>query len=125
MSTLFEMRRPGLEGPIVADGCVFPDGRTVLAWRGEHASVAIYPTPEACYAVHRHGDGDTWLLHSPGSRGARWEMSLDPLHEEAFAGTPAEGVAGRGGERHTVWLAIDAWGNAVGVGPAVIEHAAQ
>ncbi len=108
MTTVFVMRRPGFKGPIVADGAVFPDGRTVLAWRGEHASVAVYPTPEACHLVHHHED--TWMRSVPEG----WEMSMDPWHAEAFEGTPGEGVVGSGGKRQAAWLALDGWGNAVG-----------
>lgn len=118
MTTTFDMRRPGRDGPIVADGCVFPDGRCVLAWRGEHASVAVYPSPESVMAIHHHDD--TWLLSSEG-----WDMSLDPWHAEAFEGTPAEGTLGSDGKRRAVWMALDAWGNAIGTGPGVTEHAAE
>jgi hypothetical protein len=147
MSATFVMRRSGREGPVAADGCVFQDGRTVVAWRGEHASVAVYQSPESMMAVHRHKD--TWILCPEG-----WEMSLDPWHADAFKllvrldGTPADGVvvsARRGpfasahgpglegrprvqhalAARQAVWMVLDAWGNEIGTAPSVREHATE
>jgi hypothetical protein len=119
MTTTFKMHRPGREGPVVADGCVFPDGRTVLAWRGEHASVAVYQNPEACMAVHHHDD--TWLLDD--ERG--WDMSMDPWHADAFEGTPGEGAVKSEGAQMARWLELDGWGNAIGTGPLVRDHAGE
>ena len=114
LPTLFVIRRPNREGPVVADGVVFPDGQTVLAWRGEHRSIVIYPSPETCLAVRHHAT--TWLLSVPEG----WDMSVDPWHADAFKGTPGEGVVGTKGKRRAVWLALDAWGNAIGnAGPVV------
>lgn len=39
---------------------------------------------------------------------------LDPFHDEAFVGTPAEGM-GKKGKRETVWLALDKWGTEIGI----------
>ena len=100
---------------MVADGVVFPDGRTVLAWRGEHRSVAVYPTPEDCLAVHHHDR--TWLLSVKEGH----DMSLDPWHGEAFEGTPAEGVVPSDGKRRAVWLVLDAHGEAIGVAGPVVD----
>lgn len=104
-----------LDLPIVADGCVFPDGSAVLRWRGDHPSTALYPSLRDLYMVHRHGHEATAIV-TP-DRGA--ELSLDPWHAEAFEGTPAEGIAGTTGPRRLVWLKTDWCGNAMGViGPA-------
>ena len=39
----------------VADGCVFPDGVTVLRWRGEDSSTVVWASVEAAERVHGHG----------------------------------------------------------------------
>jgi len=108
---LFEMRRPGFNGAVVAQGCVLDDGRAVLAWAGEHQSMAVYSSLRDLFMVHRHGHEGTWIV-TP-DRGQ--ELSLDPWHADAFTGTPAEGVVGHTGTRALVWLVLDAYGEAIGV----------
>ena len=115
--TQFLIHRPGPDGPVVAEGCVFGDGRTVVAWLGEHKSVAVYQSPEDMLAVHGHDR--TWVKSIPED----WEMSLDPFHGDAFKGTPGEGVIVKDGPRRAMWLPNDAWGQAIGVGPYVTDHA--
>lgn len=39
---------------IVADGCVFPNGKVALAWRGDKPSVIIYDSLADLEAVHGH-----------------------------------------------------------------------
>lgn len=38
----------------VADGVVFGDGTTVLRWRSEHRSTAVYASLEDAVAIHGH-----------------------------------------------------------------------
>jgi hypothetical protein len=47
----------------VADGCVFPNGKAVLAWRVVHPSVAVYDSMEGLMEVHGHGGATVaeWL----------------------------------------------------------------
>jgi hypothetical protein len=48
---------------IVADGCQFPDGVTVVRWRGVHASTVVWADLADAVAIHGH-DGATrvvWL----------------------------------------------------------------
>jgi hypothetical protein len=99
--------------PVVADGLLLPNGMTVIAWRGEHPSLALYASPEDMMAVHGHG-------HTAfTARDDTWELILDPWHRFALAGTPAEGQ-GRAGKRQAVWCTVDWVGNPTGViGPAV------
>lgn len=40
---------------IVADGAVFPDGVTVIRWRGERQSTVVWPSIEDVEAIHGHG----------------------------------------------------------------------
>lgn len=42
----------------VADGVVFGDGTTVLRWRSEHRSTAVYSSYEDMVTIHGH-DGAT------------------------------------------------------------------
>ena len=39
---------------IVADGVVFPRGTTIIEWRGELSSTAIYKSIEDLEAIHGH-----------------------------------------------------------------------
>lgn len=39
---------------------------------------------------------------------------LDPWHEEAFVGTPAEGIVQSNEPRRKVWGAVDAYENIIG-----------
>ncbi len=39
----------------VADGAVFPDGTTVIRWRGERQSTVVWPTLDDVEAIHGHG----------------------------------------------------------------------
>lgn len=39
----------------VADGVVFPDGTTVMRWRGENASTVVWPNVEMAEKIHGHG----------------------------------------------------------------------
>jgi hypothetical protein len=100
---------------VVAEGYVGKDGHTVVTC--EDKPPATYARPEDMLAVYR--DKDTWVLSVPEG----WEMSLDPFHGDAFVGTPAEGVVTKPGTRKAVWLENDDYGQAIGVGPAVIDHA--
>lgn len=42
----------------MADGCIFPDGTTVIRWRGEHRSTAVWDSLESAIIIHGH-DGKT------------------------------------------------------------------
>lgn len=59
----------------VADGCVFPDGTTVVRWReveGEHyergvrATTVVFPNPEAVEALHGHEGATRLVWHAAG-----------------------------------------------------------
>lgn len=45
----------------VADGVVFPDGTTVVRWRGNTASTVVWDSPEDVVAIHGHS-GSTLLV---------------------------------------------------------------
>jgi hypothetical protein len=45
----------GISGTgVVADGCVFPDGVTVVRWRGDRQSTVVWPSIEDVEAIHGH-----------------------------------------------------------------------
>jgi len=46
---------------IVADGIEFPDGTTVIRWRGDHQSTVIWEDIRTAQAVHGH-DGKTRFI---------------------------------------------------------------
>jgi hypothetical protein len=39
---------------IVADGVEFPDGATVIRWRGERQSTVVWPSIDDVKAIHGH-----------------------------------------------------------------------
>ena len=46
----------GISGTgLVAMGSVWPNGKAVLLWRGEHSSIAIYDSMDSLVAIHCHG----------------------------------------------------------------------
>ena len=46
----------GISGTgVVADGASFPDGVTVVRWRGERQSTVVWPSVEDVIAIHGHG----------------------------------------------------------------------
>ncbi len=46
---------------IVADGCVFENGKAVLSWRSTKTSVAVYDSLEMLMSIHGH-DGKTKVV---------------------------------------------------------------
>lgn len=40
---------------LVAEGCVFFDGVTVIRWRTQYRSIAIYPSAREAQVIHGHG----------------------------------------------------------------------
>ena len=48
----------------VADGVVFPDGVTVIRWRSERRSTAVWSSLEDALAIHGH-DGATRAVFDP------------------------------------------------------------
>ena len=65
---LFQLHRDldvsGISGTgIVADGVVFPDGVTVIRWRGERRSTVVWPGVDDVEAIHGHGGATriVWL----------------------------------------------------------------
>jgi hypothetical protein len=76
-SRTFEIHRDvdltGISGVgVVADGCVFPDGTTVVRWRevgGEHyergvrATTVVFPSVNAVEALHGHGGATRLVFH--------------------------------------------------------------
>ena len=62
----FELHRDrdvsGVSGVgVVADGVAFPDGLSVVRWRGERQSTVVWPSIEDVIAIHGH-DGATRLV---------------------------------------------------------------
>lgn len=60
MTRTFQLHRDhdvsGISGTgVVADGHVFPDGVTVIRWRGERQSTVVWPSVEDVEAIHGHG----------------------------------------------------------------------
>lgn len=60
MVATFELHRDndvsGVSGTgVVADGAVFPDGVTVVRWRGERRSTVVWQDLEDVEAIHGHG----------------------------------------------------------------------
>ena len=49
---------------IVADGVVFPDGVTVVRWRGKRQSTVVWPSIEDVEAIHGHGGATRIEWHS-------------------------------------------------------------
>lgn len=47
----------------VADGIVFPDGETVIRWRGDRPSTDVWPSLEDVEAIH--GNGTTRVVFTP------------------------------------------------------------
>lgn len=68
----FELHRDrdvsGVSGTgVIADGVYFPDGLTIVRWRGRWPSTVIWPSMEGLLAVNGH-DGATrvvWLDKAP------------------------------------------------------------
>lgn len=57
---IFQLHRDhdvsGISGTgIVADGVVFPDGVTVIRWRGERRSTVVWQSVDDVEAIHGHG----------------------------------------------------------------------
>lgn len=49
----------GISGTgVVAEGVQWSNGQVTLCWRGEHSSVAVWPSLEDAMAIHGH-DGAT------------------------------------------------------------------
>lgn len=56
----FELHRDtdvtGISGTgVVAEGCMFSDGVTVVRWRGERRSTVVWPSIEDVEVIHGHG----------------------------------------------------------------------
>ena len=67
-TTTFQLHRDtdvsGVSGTgVVADGAVFPDGTTVVRWRGERQSTVVWPSIEDVRVIHGHGGATrvVWL----------------------------------------------------------------
>jgi hypothetical protein len=83
-SRTFEIHRDvdltGISGVgVVADGCVFPDGTTVVRWRevgGEHyergvrATTVVFPSVSAVEALHGHGGATRLVFHDEVNKAA-------------------------------------------------------
>ena len=116
--TEFVMRRGnGPESPIVARGCVFSNGRTVLVPEDEDYHVTTYVSPEE-FLTKCGKDAQTFVLKADKED---LEMMLEPFHADAFNGTPAEGAFKKTRSRKAQWVAIDSWGNPIGIGPLVVK----
>lgn len=50
----------------VADGVVFPDGTTVVRWRGDNPSTVVWPSWQAAEAVHGHGGATEFVWEDGG-----------------------------------------------------------
>lgn len=65
-SRLFQLHREtdvtGISGTgIVADGVLFPDGVTVIRWRGDHRSTVVWESLGDVDAIHGH-NGATQIV---------------------------------------------------------------
>lgn len=65
-SRLFQLYREtdvtGISGTgIVADGVLFPDGVTVIRWRGDHRSTVVWDSLRDVDAIHGH-NGATQIV---------------------------------------------------------------
>lgn len=109
---------PWEEIPVVGEGAVFSDGRCAVAWLDEDRSFSTYATLQEMYddARKRHWPEDGRGTVSVVTPDRSKALSLDPMHADAFVGTPGEGVFGDGSEpRRLLWLETDWCGNPVGV----------
>lgn len=67
----------GMSGEgVVADGCVFGDGTTVVRWRAEPCSTAVWPSFDAAMHVHGHHGATVAVWHD------QTERAPEQLHEE-------------------------------------------
>jgi len=105
----------------VADGVVFGDGTTVLRWRSEHRSTAVYASLEDAVAIHGHNGATRFefeddLDYDPKSMKVARKLSL--VQEE-----PAE----RRRNEEELWAAIDAirddpsWEHAISLPPGTLN----
>lgn len=96
----------GWKGSEVAIGEVKEGRCEIVTATGREISYASPQDLLMAYPPPRY-----WVLSEPDN----WELAKDPFHPEAFVGTPAEGAFPEAGPRSVVWLALDWWGNAVGI----------
>lgn len=94
------------KGPTVAIGTVEGGRCEIVTATGREDA---YETPQELMMAYQ--PSHFWIVSEPDG----WELALDPFHPEAFKGMPAESIMDDPGPRSVVWLALDAWGNAVGV----------
>ena len=40
----------------VLEGVLFPSGKVVVEWKGDHHSIGVYESIEEFFFVHSHGD---------------------------------------------------------------------
>lgn len=69
----FELNRivdhTGISGTgVVAWGVLWPDGSTVVRWRGEHGSTVVWKSMQDVEAIHGHGGATqiVWLDEEAG-----------------------------------------------------------
>ena len=70
MTRTFQLHRDhdvsGLSGTgVVADGVTFPDGVTVIRWRGERQSTVVWPSVDDVVAIHGHGGATRLVWDDP------------------------------------------------------------
>jgi hypothetical protein len=94
----------------VADGVVFGDGTTVLRWRSEHRSTAVYASLEDAVAIHGHNGATRFDFGD--------ERNLKLVTEEPEA---------HHREQEELWAAIDAikgdpaWNHKVYIKPGAMD----
>lgn len=70
MTRTFHLHRDhdvsGVSGEgVVADGVTFPDGVTVVRWRGERQSTVVWPSIDDVIAIHGHGGATRLVWDTP------------------------------------------------------------
>ena len=70
MTRTFQLHRDhdvsGISGTgVVADGVTFPDGVTVIRWRGERQSTVVWPSVDDVVAIHGHGGATRLVWDDP------------------------------------------------------------
>ena len=103
MTRTFQLHRDhdvsGLSGTgVVADGVTFPDGVTVIRWRGERQSTVVWPSVDDVVAIHGHGGATRLVWDDPAPAPsvvpeAAVEAAASAVRKErAFSAAAAFGV---------------------------------
>jgi hypothetical protein len=70
---------------IVAEGCIFGDGTTVVRWRGDTATTTVHASFASVERIHLHGGATRALWCDTSDNGPRTERAPDRwLHDGWF-----------------------------------------